>query len=66
MFVLVINHNSMKIAHVVCVLPPYGGGIGIAAHSYADQLSELGHDVTVFVPKTNQPITDVRRYKIDS
>ncbi|MFH0988052.1 MAG: glycosyltransferase family 4 protein [Parcubacteria group bacterium] len=41
----------MKIAQITCVLPPYGGGIGMVAHSYADQLTERGHDVTVFVPR---------------
>ncbi len=38
----------MKIAHVVCTLPPYGGGIGVVAHHYAETQIKRGHDVTVF------------------
>lgn len=44
----------MKIAQVVCVLPPYGGGIGNVAHQYAIELVKLGHQVDVFVPKRQQ------------
>lgn len=46
----------MKIAQVVCVLPPYGGGIGVVAHHYAKQLNEMGHKVTVFTTKTKKEI----------
>lgn len=55
----------MKIAHIVCVLPPYGGGIGMVAHSYADQLFERGHDVKVFVPKTKKDQSGDKRYSVE-
>ena len=54
----------MKIAQVVCVLPPYGGGIGVVAHFYATELVKLGHDVHVFVPKFKENPNYKRRYKI--
>ena len=41
---------DIKIAHVVCVVPPYGGGLGIAAHQQAEQLASRGYDVTVIAP----------------
>lgn len=44
----------MKIAQVVCTLPPYGGGIGVVAHYYSHELSLLGHDVYVFKPKPHK------------
>lgn len=40
----------MKIAQVVCVWPPYKGGIGSSAKKISEQLAEAGHDVTVFTP----------------
>ncbi len=40
----------MKIAQIVCTFPPYRGGIGNVAYAWADNLSRLGHDVTVFTP----------------
>jgi len=54
----------MKIAHVVCVLPPYGGGIGMVAHAYADQLQKLGHDVTAFIPKGSAKGKIKTNYKV--
>lgn len=39
-----------KIAIVTPVFPPYRGGIGRVAETDAQQLAELGHEVTVFVP----------------
>jgi len=36
----------------------------MVAHAYADQLAELGHDVTVFVPKSKNQYTTDRKYKI--
>src|SRR3989338_8439052 len=41
----------MRIAHVVCVFPPYRGGIGKAAHDLALAQAQLGHEVTVFTPQ---------------
>ena len=49
-----MTNDKLKIAHVVCVLPPYGGGMGMVANAYADQLIEKGHDVTVFIPKNKK------------
>lgn len=48
-----MSNQKLKIAQIVCVLPPYGGGIGMVAHAYADQLTEKGHEVTVFIPKNS-------------
>ncbi len=42
------QQKKLKIAQVVCTVPPYGGGIGMVAHSYADQMAERGHEVTLF------------------
>jgi glycosyltransferase involved in cell wall biosynthesis len=52
----------MKIAHVVCVIPPYGGGLGRVADAYARGLTELGHQVTVFVPTTDSGQTEEKPY----
>ncbi|KKQ78857.1 MAG: Glycosyltransferase (Modular protein) [Parcubacteria group bacterium GW2011_GWC2_38_7] len=57
--------NKIKLAHVVCVLPPYGGGLGVAAHSQAELMVEAGFDVTVFAPAFNESKTIERKYKID-
>jgi len=40
----------MKIAQVVCVYPPYRGGIGGVAHDYTKNLVSRNHQVTVFTP----------------
>lgn len=40
----------MRIASVVCVYPPYRGGIGHAAQRQAAILSALGHEVVVYCP----------------
>lgn len=40
----------MKIAQVVCVYPPYKGGIGTMAYNHAISLVARGHAVTVFTP----------------
>jgi len=44
----------MKIAQIVCVFPPYRGGIGTMAHNHAKSLAEAGNDVTVFTPQYDQ------------
>lgn len=41
----------MKIAHIVCVYPPYRGGIGNVAYNYQIQLNNLGLDSSVYTPK---------------
>ncbi len=40
----------MRIALVSCVYPPYKSGIGNVAARHARQLSDMGHQVTVFCP----------------
>lgn len=40
----------MKIAHVVCVYPPYKGGIGNVCKNFAEGLVDSGHEVVVFTP----------------
>ena len=42
----------MKIAHVVCVYPPYKGGIGNVAKDFAS-LMESDNKVTIFTPAQN-------------
>jgi len=44
----------MKIAQIVCVFPPYGGGIGNVAANLSLHLANLGHEVTVFTPEYNR------------
>lgn len=41
----------MKIAHIVCVYPPYRGGIGKSAEDFALMMAEEGHEVTVCTPE---------------
>ena len=60
-----MENADIKIAHVVCVVPPYGGGLGIAAHQQAKQLAERGYDVTVFAPAQKDTREIARKYKID-
>jgi glycosyltransferase involved in cell wall biosynthesis len=43
----------MKIAQIVCVYPPYRGGIGNSVYNMSLALAKLGHEVTVFTPKYN-------------
>ncbi|MDD4901039.1 MAG: glycosyltransferase family 4 protein [Patescibacteria group bacterium] len=45
----------MKIAHIVCVYPPYRSGIGNSVKSIADALAGLGHEITVFTPDYKLP-----------
>jgi glycosyltransferase involved in cell wall biosynthesis len=40
----------MKIAHVVCVFPPYKSGISNTAYKLAELSALHGHEVTVFTP----------------
>ncbi len=44
----------MKIAQIVCVYPPYGGGIGRVAADYSQILQRQGHEVKVFIPVNSQ------------
>lgn len=41
----------MKIAHIVCVYPPYAGGIGNVAANLVEYLSLARQEVTVFTPR---------------
>lgn len=45
----------MRVAHVVPVLPPYGGGMGRVAFDQAQALAAAGVEVTVFAPATASP-----------
>ena len=58
-----LNKSKLKIAQVVCLLPPRAGGIAMVAHSYAEQLIKRGHDVTVFVPKHKGQNSE-KKYKV--
>lgn len=40
----------MKIAHVVCVFPPYKAGMGNSVYFSALQMGKLGHESVVFTP----------------
>lgn len=41
----------MKIAQLVCVFPPYRGGIGNVAKNFAEQASLNGHESVVITPE---------------
>lgn len=41
----------MRIAHVICVFPPYKGGMGNIAFNIAREQGALGHEVTVLTPR---------------
>lgn len=56
--------QNIKIAQVVCILPPEAGGIGMVAHSYADQLKRRDYDVTVFVPAPRRDVKADKAYKV--
>lgn len=43
----------MRIAHIVCTYPPYFGGMGNSAFHMAEELTRLGHEVTVYTPMTD-------------
>jgi glycosyltransferase involved in cell wall biosynthesis len=60
--------KQMKIAQVVCVFPPYEGGIGTVAANLSKYLTLLGHNVTVFTPNYRGAIaseTHSDGYKIE-
>lgn len=40
----------MKVAHIVCVYPPYNGGMGTVAFHMAEALGKRGHEVCVYTP----------------
>lgn len=40
----------MKIAHIICTFPPYKGGMGNSAYSFAKILADRGFEITVFTP----------------
>ncbi|MCK5211673.1 glycosyltransferase family 4 protein [Candidatus Parcubacteria bacterium] len=53
----------MKIAQVVCVFPPYRGGVGNVAADYSAYLSRR-HKVTVFTPNYGLGDFCVKDYKV--
>ena len=50
----------MRIAQIVCVYPPYAGGIGASAAKLTEYLSQQGHEVTVFTAKRGYTFEDNR------
>jgi glycosyltransferase involved in cell wall biosynthesis len=54
----------MKVAQIVCVFPPYGGGLGTVAKYYAEELAKQGHEVTVFTPNVKNKCLENARYKV--
>lgn len=51
----------MKIAQIVCIFPPYRGGIGNSVYNISDTLSSLGHEVTVLTPDYNHADEEDRK-----
>ncbi|MFH1762451.1 MAG: glycosyltransferase family 4 protein [bacterium] len=56
--------KNIKIAQVVCILPPLAGGIGMVAHSYADQLTRRDYAVTIFAPRQGVDMSEDKSYKV--
>ena len=54
----------MKIAQIVCVFPPYKGGIGNVAYNFSKMLAETGNEVTVFTPDYGQSLEEKYNFKI--
>ncbi len=48
----------MNIAHIVCVFPPYKGGIGNVAYNFGKIAQKNGHSVTIFTPNYNNVTND--------
>jgi glycosyltransferase involved in cell wall biosynthesis len=48
----------VKIVQIVCVYPPYKGGIGNAAFEFQKQFSDMGIDSVVFTPKYNNKVSE--------
>jgi len=51
----------MKIAQIVCVFPPYQGGMGNVARDFSKMLAETGNDVTIFTPDYNHACCQNKR-----
>ncbi|MDD3284509.1 MAG: glycosyltransferase family 4 protein [Patescibacteria group bacterium] len=51
--------NTKKISHIVCVFPPYNGGIGTAAQKQAKIGQKFGYNVSVYTPNY-QKTGDIR------
>lgn len=47
-----MTRNSMKIAILTAVYPPYAAGMATVAQAHARALTDAGHTVTVFTPET--------------
>ncbi|MBT4723171.1 glycosyltransferase family 4 protein [Candidatus Falkowbacteria bacterium] len=55
----------MKIAHIVCQLPPTIGGLGNSAHHFARKIAEKGQDITVFtLSSKNIDFASDKNYKV--
>lgn len=50
------ENQGLKVAIVVCALPPQGGGIGNNAYYHAKELSRRSYQVTVFTPKYRKQV----------
>ena len=55
----------MRIAEVVCVFPPYKGGIGKTALEQARGLSESGEEVEIFTPDYGREKIADEKFKIN-
>lgn len=55
--------KKFKVAQVVCVFPPYTGGIGTVCANLSKYLVSLGHDVTVFTPAYQKDC--IRKERVD-
>jgi len=58
------NNTKIKIAQVVCLLPPQVGGIGMVAHNHAKNLSARGYEVAVFAPKCRVNLSENKPYQV--
>ncbi len=56
-----VSEPTLRIAQVVCVYPPYHGGMGRVAFEYTQRLRERGHNVHVFTSKSKE-VTDDPSY----
>ena len=45
-----IHNTSIKISHLVCVFPPYNGGIGVAALKQAKIGAKNNYNVSIYTP----------------
>ncbi len=48
----------MRIAHIVPVYPPYGGGMGRVAYEMVEELCRMGHDAQAITPRYATRVKD--------